>query len=130
MSGILPTLMAAVPPNAFSIHHLDRWVRFAVLMLRQAGIQTYESCQGGAGHAFPEPTVRFEGTKSDAFRAVAAVRAHGLPAHHLRQFWRLNEHGAERPAWEMTFYPLTRLVAIQRQAERHGLMRRAVPSSK
>lgn len=25
------------------------------------GIETFESCQGGSGHSFPEPTVRFEG---------------------------------------------------------------------
>jgi hypothetical protein len=112
--------MERVPDNAFALDHLDRWMRYAVLVLHRGGIRTYESCQGGHGHAFPEPTVRFEGDREDAFRAVTLARSCGLPAHHLRQFWRLNEEGAESPAWELTFYPLRHLMRVQRQAERAG----------
>ena len=104
--GLTATVYAADTPrvervsdNAFTLDHLDRWMRYAVFVLHRGGIQTDESCQGGRGHAFPEPTIRFEGTRDDAFRAVALARAHGLPAHHLRQFWRLNDEGAELPAW-------------------------------
>jgi len=35
---------------------LDPGIRRAVLVLRSARIATFESCQGGPGHAFPDPT--------------------------------------------------------------------------
>ena len=41
---------------------LDRGIRKAVERLRASQIETFESCEGGAGHAFPEPTIRFYGT--------------------------------------------------------------------
>ncbi len=28
-----------------------------VEVLRAAGVETFESCEGGAGHSYPEPTV-------------------------------------------------------------------------
>ena len=108
--------------NEFSVVLLDRWIRYAVLVLHRGGIRTYESCQGGNGHAFPEPTIRFEGSMKDARRAVALARDNGLPAHHLRRFWRVNDAGLERPAWELTFYPRAGLVDLQRRAERAGLV--------
>ena len=56
----------------------------------QAGIETFESCPGGPGHAYAEPTVRFYGDRSEGFppagrgytssvagrRAAAGVSAH------------------------------------------------------
>jgi hypothetical protein len=33
----------------------------AVRILRTAGIPTFESCEGGDGHAFAEPTIKFGG---------------------------------------------------------------------
>lgn len=108
----------SIRENEFTVDLLDRWIRYAVWALHENGVKTYESCQGGKGHAFPEPTVRFEGTRREAFRAVEVAREHGLPVHHLRQFWRLTEQGAENPAWEMTFFPVSRLRAVQRAAER------------
>src|ERR1035437_172045 len=113
--------MKAAPDNEFRTELLDRWISYAVLVLHKAGVRTYESCAGGRGHAFPEPTIRFEGTRRDAFRAAAVARDHGLPVYHLRQFWRLNEEGTERPAWELTFFPKAGLMEIQRRAERAGL---------
>jgi hypothetical protein len=35
---------------------LDPGIAKAVKILNKFGIQTYESCQGGAGHSYPEPT--------------------------------------------------------------------------
>ena len=39
-------------------------------------METFESCQGGAGHAYPEPTVRFFGEKAAGYRLR-------LPSHAL-----------------------------------------------
>ena len=112
--------MAVCAPNEFSIDLLDRWVRYAVLVLHSTGVQTYESCQGGRGHAFPDATVRFEGSEAEAFRAVQTARSHGLPVYHLRRFWRVTDTTIDIPAWEITFYPRTKLIAAQRRAERVG----------
>lgn len=43
---------------------LDSGIRNYVLILRSGGIETFESCEGGEGHVFPEPTVRFLGPQS------------------------------------------------------------------
>jgi len=88
---------------------LDRWIGFAVKVIRDAGVATYESCEGGRGHAFREPTVRFFGSHSEALRAVAAALNHGLPVGDLRQCWCLSESNLlDGPFWEITFHPLYR----------------------
>lgn len=102
---------------------LDRWISYAVKVLRDAGIETYESCQGGTGHAFPEPTVRFFGGRSEGLRAVAAAMTFGLPVFALRRFWSVLEGELNGPHWEMTFYPLDRLMTVQRDAETSGLIK-------
>ena len=38
---------------------LDAGIAPAVMLLREAGFGTFTSCQGGEGHAFEEPTIRF-----------------------------------------------------------------------
>lgn len=35
---------------------VDAGIRREVTILSQNGIETFESCEGGPGHAFPEPT--------------------------------------------------------------------------
>jgi hypothetical protein len=37
---------------------VDPAIKHAVAVLRSYGVETFESCQGGEGHAYPEPTVR------------------------------------------------------------------------
>ena len=58
---------------------LDSGIRQAVATLNQAGIETFESCQGGEGHAYLEPTVRFHGDRTEGYRALAAALQEGLP---------------------------------------------------
>jgi len=57
---------------------LDAGIRVAVRCLRGAGIETFESCEGGDGHAYPEPTVRFHGERGEGFRALGIALAAGL----------------------------------------------------
>ena len=42
----------------------------AVEILKSSGIETFESCEGGADHAFTEPTIRFHGTPEAGWRAL------------------------------------------------------------
>ena len=101
---------------------LDRWISYAVKVLRDAGIETFESCHGGKGHAFNDPTVRFHGGPAEGFRAFAAAVEVGLPVYALRRFWAVSGGELSGPHWEIVFHPLSRLVKIQRDAERTGLL--------
>lgn len=84
---------------------MDEGIREAVMLLRKHDIKTFASCEGGAGHAYLEPTIRFEGGRRDGFRALEIALQHNLPVDVLRRVWRLVdgriEHG---PFWELTFW--------------------------
>jgi hypothetical protein len=84
---------------------LDPGIRPYVKLLDDNGIETFESCQGGEGHAFREPTVRFHGVRGEGFRALAIAVQHGLPVASIRRYWDVNsECEPEGPHWEMTFW--------------------------
>lgn len=82
---------------------LDPGIMGAVKLLRDAGIETFESCQGGAGHSYPEPTVRFHGQRGEGFRALAVAYQHRLPVYALRRTWSIEDGEPVGPYWEMTF---------------------------
>lgn len=82
---------------------LDPGIEPIVRTLVDAGIETFESCQGGAGHAYPEPTVRFHGDRSEGFRALAVALQHGLRVLDLRRIWSIQDGEPNGPYWEITF---------------------------
>lgn len=82
---------------------LDAGIRNAVLKLRAAGVETFESCQGGEGHAYPEPTVRFHGEHLEGFRALVAARQSGLRVMELRRVWTVLDDEPTGPYWDLTF---------------------------
>jgi hypothetical protein len=84
---------------------LDDGIRDIVLTLIANGVETFESCEGGPGHSFPEPTVRFEGDSSEGLRALAVAVAHGLPVAELRRTWGVVDGMIHGPWWVMTFHP-------------------------
>lgn len=100
---------------------LDRWISYAVKVLRDGGIETFESCEGGTGHSYKEPTVRFHGTKADGFRALAVAQTFGLPVRALHRLWLIDNGEPTGPYWELTFWerPLKRL---QYEVERTRLI--------
>lgn len=83
---------------------LDAGIARFVAVLVSAGIETYESCEGGAGHCYPEPSVRFHGDSTEGMRdaAAAAIRA-GLPVAKLGRVWEVNNGELTGPTWEMVF---------------------------
>ncbi len=85
---------------------LDVGIKSYVLILREAKIDTYESCQGGKDHSFPEPTIRFHGDRSEGFRALAVAMQHGLPVSDLRRLWRVIDGEPDGPTWELTFFKI------------------------
>lgn len=83
---------------------IDPGIRPYVLALREGGVETFESCQGGAGHAFAEPTIRFHGPVSAGFKAYAVALDRGLPVAALRLSYPVD--GSQMltgPWWEMVF---------------------------
>ena len=87
---------------------LDVGIECEVMVLRGAGVETFESCEGGPGHAYPEPTIRFHGSRAEGYRATAVVLDAGLSVSELRRVWPVIEGDLTGPWWELTF---TRVVA-------------------
>jgi len=83
---------------------LDPGIKQAVEILNQAGIETYESCEGGPGHAYPEPTIRFHGDRTEGFRVLAIALQNDLSVRGLKRVWNIIDGEAIGPTWEITFF--------------------------
>jgi hypothetical protein len=84
---------------------LDPGIRDAVLVLRENGVETFESCQGGPGHTYPVPTIRFYGGQADGFWALGIALQNGMRVSDLRRVWSVIDGEPVGPDWELTFYP-------------------------
>lgn len=82
---------------------LDPKIKMCVIALRAEGVETFESCEGGDGHAYPEPTVRFHGNQAEGLRALSVAISNGLPVASLRRTWPVIDGEPTGPWWEMTF---------------------------
>ena len=82
---------------------LDRGIKQYVGILADNGIETYESCEGGKGHAYAEPTICFYGEIAEGFRALTIAIENGLPVNEIRQFWSIQDLQPVGPDWAMTF---------------------------
>lgn len=83
---------------------LDPGIAPFVDVLHAHGIGTTESCQGGKGHAFPEPTVCFDGDLSEGYRAAAIALTHSLPVSSIRRCWPIHSSGElTGPEWQIVF---------------------------
>ncbi len=85
------------------IDKLDTNIKDIVLFLRENGFETFESCEGGAGHCFPEPTVRFHGDEFEGIRAAYVCLSNKLPIHEVRRAFTINSNEIHTPFWEITF---------------------------
>ena len=83
---------------------LDPGIKQAVEKLQACGIETFESCEGGGGHAFTEPTIRFRGTPEAGWHALGVCLASGFPVLCLRRVWYvLDTNEPTGPDWELVF---------------------------
>ncbi len=96
-----PVLLLESDPPSDS--HLDAGIGAVVNALRAAGIETFESCQGGEGHSYKEPTVAFNGDRSEGFRALAVALRAGWRVKDLRRGWRVEDGEPTGPWWELVF---------------------------
>jgi hypothetical protein len=83
---------------------LDPGIRGYVLALREGGVETFESCEGGDGHALAEPTIRFHGSAAAGYKAYAIACERGLPVAALRLSYPVDDNKLlTGPWWELTF---------------------------
>lgn len=92
---------------------LDPWIAPWVEILRAHRVETYESCQGGAGHAYPQPTIAFHGGPSSGMYAYHVARQHGLPVKRIQRVWKESSHELTGPTWEIVF---TRIASVDEAA--------------
>ena len=85
------------------IKGIDSRIKPYVAILQDYGIETFESCQGGEGHVFTEPTVRFHGDTSAGWKALAAAMQRGLPVSDLKYCWTMRDGLPDGPYWEIVF---------------------------
>lgn len=83
---------------------LDKGIKEYVEILVENGIETYESCKGGKGHTYPEPTICFYGQIQEGFRALAIALENGLPVKEIRQFWSIEDKQPIGPDWAIVFW--------------------------
>lgn len=81
---------------------LDAGIARFVEVLAAHGVETFESCQGGEGHAYPEPTVRFHGSRAEGYRAASYALEAGYKVSALRRVWTILEGELTGPYWELT----------------------------
>lgn len=89
--------------KSYGWEELDDGIRHYVCVLRSQGIETCQSCEGGHGHSYAEPTIEFHGGKGEGPRAVAAAMTFGLPAAELRRVWSIYDGEMVGPLWAITF---------------------------
>lgn len=82
---------------------LDVGIRRYVLVLRSQSVETCESCEGGEGHAYTEPTIKFCGNAYAGYHAFASAMNYGLPVIAIRRTWDVCEGQLVGPNWEMVF---------------------------
>lgn len=90
-------------PLPVPLEEIDEGIRDIVVTLNAGGVETYQSCQGGPGHAYFEPTVQFHGSAIEGFRALAWAVENGLSPNELRRVWSYYGREIHGPMWEMTF---------------------------
>jgi hypothetical protein len=97
---------SSVPPiyTEADFDFVDAGIRREVTILSQNGIETFESCEGGPGHTFPEPTIRFCGDRAAGFKALAVALTYGLCPRALRRSYAVIDGEPVGPDWEMTFF--------------------------
>ena len=85
-------------------HLLDAGIRQAVELLFAAGIETYESCEGGETHSYKDPTICFHGDRSEGFKALALALQHDLPVLTIGRVWNVIDGEPTGPHWELVFW--------------------------
>ena len=103
-AGSVP-LRTTIFPESF-YQDIDRGIRFAIRVLHAHGLETCQSCQGGKGHSYLEPSVEMGAGADDAygFEALAALQAFGLPVSTVGIIWNIKNGVPYEKNWRITFF--------------------------
>ncbi len=88
---------------------VDKGIKDKVKLLLENEVETYESCEGGKGHCYPEPTIRFHGSRAEGFRALSVALQSDLNVAELKRIWVINDGEPTGAWWEMTFTPTKKI---------------------
>lgn len=108
--------------GALDYSGLDPGISLYVKILWEHGVETCESCQGGKGHSYTEPTVVFRGSPGVGHEALGLAQINGLPVATLRRVWTILDGEPVGPEWEMTF-KLNALEWVERYAAHKRALR-------
>jgi hypothetical protein len=100
---LCPSLYRKRRTDTTPVEGLDPGIAAYVHAFREAGVQTFESCQGGPGHAFAAPTIRFAGQREEGFRVLALALELGFPVRAIQRYWAVNDGEPCGPDWEIVF---------------------------
>ncbi len=117
------TTVTSVPEVSYG--ELDEGIRRYVKIVREAGIDTFGSCQGRDNpghnvaihgtHSGDWPYISFSAMPGDAFIALGAALNAGLPVRSIEQCWLVNrpDQGPTAtpsgPHWRITFWEMDRV---------------------
>lgn len=93
--------MPTLPQPDWYATPLDKGIERLVRVLRYHGVQTLQSCEGGEGHAFIEPTVRFDGEDGEGFRVLGIALSYGFPVKCVRKVWDVDGREPTERFWEI-----------------------------
>lgn len=82
---------------------LDSGIRRIVQILRENGVETWQSCEGGMGHPVLLPTVWFNGMWHEGYRAYSIALRHKMPVFELSRTHQVLDGELGEPTWCMTF---------------------------
>jgi hypothetical protein len=85
------------------ISGLDPGIQRFVDILREHGVETCQSCQGGEGHCYDWPTIDFVGGDGAGWHALGVCLDFGLPVMSLRREWSVSPSGVSETVWQLVF---------------------------
>jgi len=80
---------------------LDASIHDAVLIMRGAGIEPFESHEGKRGQAFDMPTIKFRG---NALAGYKALMDNGFAVSRVKHVWEVANGQLEGPWWEIVLH--------------------------
>ena len=92
-----------LPEEVYQI--MDPGIRFAVRVLHaKGGIETCQSCQGGPGHSYVQPSIDIiaGGQDSTGFAALAALADYGINVDEILLVWNIQNGLPYEKLWRVT----------------------------
>lgn len=86
----------------FGSEALDRGIIRPVRILKEDGVETCQSCEGGDGHCYEYPSVDILG---QPWRALDLCNTYGLPVHTVSHQFSIREGEPVENVWRLEFSP-------------------------